>query len=87
MRTIETTGVVSNDGKLTVDVPPDVRPGEHRVVIVIDDVTADDLAAIAQHGGAFDWLHDEPDIYSDEDGEPVEASSASTRASGRTGKT
>ncbi len=35
MRTIETTGVVSNDGKLTVDVPTDVAPGEHRVVVFI----------------------------------------------------
>ena len=71
MMTIETTGVVSNDGKLTVDVPPDVRPGEHRVVVVIDDITSNDLAAIAQHGGAFDWLKDEPDLYTLEDGEPV----------------
>ncbi len=71
MRAIETTGVVSDDGKLTVDVPADVRPGEHRVVVVIDDITADDLAAIAQHGGAFDWLKDEPDLYTLEDGEPV----------------
>jgi hypothetical protein len=70
MRAIETTGVVSNDGKLTAHVPADVRPGKHRVVI-IEDITADDLAAVAQHGGAFDWLRDEPDLYSLEDGEPV----------------
>jgi hypothetical protein len=30
-----------------------------------------ELAAIAQHGGVFDWLADEPDRYSLEDGEPV----------------
>ena len=30
-----------------------------------------DLAALAQHGGAFDWLADEPDLYSAEDGAPV----------------
>ena len=30
-----------------------------------------ELAALAQHGGAFDWLADEPDLYSAEDGEPV----------------
>ncbi len=40
-------------------------------MVVIDDITADDLAAIAQHGGAFDWLKDEPDLYTLEDGEPV----------------
>jgi hypothetical protein len=29
------------------------------------------LAALAQHGGAFDWLAEEPDLYSVQDGEPV----------------
>lgn len=33
--------------------------------------TAAELAALAQHGGAFDWLADEPDLYSSDDGEPV----------------
>ena len=35
MRTIETTAVVTEDGKLTITLPPDVAPGEHQVVIVI----------------------------------------------------
>lgn len=26
-----------------------------------------DLAWAAAHGGAFDWLHDEPDLYTDDD--------------------
>ena len=30
-----------------------------------------ELSAIAQYGGAFDWLADEPDLYTLEDGEPV----------------
>jgi hypothetical protein len=71
MPTIHTRATVSSERKLTIDVPPDVTPGEHRVVVIIDDVSSDERAAIAQHGGAFDWLEDEPDIYSDEDGEPV----------------
>ncbi|MBF0476986.1 MAG: hypothetical protein HQK59_14375 [Deltaproteobacteria bacterium] len=25
------------------------------------------MAQLAQHGGSFDWLKDEPDIYSDND--------------------
>ncbi len=33
--------------------------------------TPAELAALAQHGGAFDWLADEPDLYSLADGEPV----------------
>ena len=36
MRTIETTAVVTQDGKLTITLPPDVTPGEHQVVMVID---------------------------------------------------
>lgn len=40
----------------------------HVLVEVIDN-EADDLpmAAIAQAGGAFDWLADEPDLYTDAD--------------------
>jgi hypothetical protein len=30
-----------------------------------------ELAALAQHGGAFNWLADEPDVYGPDDGEPV----------------
>ncbi len=26
-----------------------------------------DITSLIEHGGAFDWLHDEPDLYSDED--------------------
>lgn len=33
--------------------------------------TSAELAEIAQRGGSLDWLADEPDIYSVEDGEPV----------------
>jgi len=62
MRTIQTRGTVSPEGKLTVALPPDVAPGEHQVVIVLDDVPSQDLAAIAQHGGSLDWLNDEPDL-------------------------
>jgi hypothetical protein len=27
---------------------------------------------LAMQGGAFDFLHDEPDLYTLEDGEPIE---------------
>ena len=41
----------------------------HVLVEVMDKDTADVLpmAAIAQDGGAFDWLADEPDLYTDAD--------------------
>jgi len=34
-----------------------------------DEPTARELAEYAQQGGSFDWLHEEPEIYSEEDGE------------------
>lgn len=37
MRTIETTTLVTSDGKLTVQVPADLPEGEYRVVVVIDE--------------------------------------------------
>jgi len=80
MRTIQTRGTVTEDRKLTIDVPSDVAPGEHQVVVVIDDISGSDLAAIAQGGGAFDWLEDEPDLYSDDDGEPPDEQWAGARA-------
>lgn len=41
-------------------VPPSIEPP-----------TSAELAHLAQHGGSFDWLAEEPDLYSAEDGEPV----------------
>lgn len=37
------------------------------------EVRAHDSTQLAAHGGAFDWLADEPDVYTWEDGEPVAA--------------
>ena len=37
MRTIEATATVSRDRKLVMPVPRDILPGEHRVVVVIDE--------------------------------------------------
>jgi hypothetical protein len=41
MKTIEATATVSPDGTLTVQVPPgvEVRPGEHWVVVVIEEAS------------------------------------------------
>ena len=51
MRTIEVTARVNEDGTLTVRVPPDVTPGEHRVVLVIEEQVAR-AATIADAGSA-----------------------------------
>jgi hypothetical protein len=37
MVTITATGIVTEDGKLTIQVPANVTPGEHQVVVVIDE--------------------------------------------------
>ena len=37
MHTIETTAVVSEDRKLVVQLPLEIRPGEHRVLLMIDE--------------------------------------------------
>jgi hypothetical protein len=37
MRTIETNARVTEDGELTIHVPPDVPPGVHRVKLVVED--------------------------------------------------
>jgi hypothetical protein len=36
MKTMETIAVVGDDRKLTVQLPPEVVPGSHQVVIVVD---------------------------------------------------
>ncbi len=33
----------------------------------LGDPSVDELAYLAMQGGAFDWLTDEPDLYSDDD--------------------
>jgi hypothetical protein len=36
MRTTETTVTIEPDGKLVLQLPPDITPGEHRIVLVIE---------------------------------------------------
>ncbi len=37
MKAIATTVIVTADGKITLQLPPDIAPGEHQVVLVIDE--------------------------------------------------
>ncbi len=37
MRMIETTVTVTEEGKMTIQLPQDIVPGEHQVVIVIEE--------------------------------------------------
>ncbi len=36
MKTIETVAKVDNNGILTAQVPPEIPPGEHKVVLVVE---------------------------------------------------
>ena len=38
-----------------------------RLELDLSEPNADELAHLAMQGGAFDWLADEPDLYSDDD--------------------
>jgi hypothetical protein len=40
MKTITTTAVIGPDRVLTVQLPPDVPPGRHEVVVVVNGVPA-----------------------------------------------
>lgn len=40
MKTIKTTAIVAADGKLTVQLPFDIPPGEHQIVLVINESPA-----------------------------------------------
>lgn len=37
MKTITTMATVTPDGKVTLQLPPDIVPGEHQIVLVIDE--------------------------------------------------
>ena len=37
MRTIRTTATVTEEGTITVSVPPDIPAGKHQVVVVIEE--------------------------------------------------
>jgi hypothetical protein len=73
MRTIEALARVGPDHTLTVQVPPDVPPGEHRVVVVIGEAPSEALIRPAWNFPVIDvgpWpdelsLHRE-DMYGDD---------------------
>jgi hypothetical protein len=46
---------------------------EEKLFFEADEPTTGDLSKLALRGGSFDFLADEPDLYSLEDGEPIDA--------------
>jgi hypothetical protein len=76
MTVIRTTAVISDDHMLHLTLPDDAPTGPVEVELLItpereQTPTSDELASAAQYGGSFDWLADEPDLYTSADGEPV----------------
>ncbi len=49
-----------------------VRRNWREPELLTEEISSVDLARLAQVGGAFDWLADEPDMYSLEEGDDVE---------------
>lgn len=56
------------DGVLRLAGDTHLPPNSHLAVIVIEEnETVQDAAKMAEAGGAFDFLKDEPELYSDSD--------------------
>jgi hypothetical protein len=70
MKTISTKAVIGPDRVLTVQLPADVTPGEHEVVVVLNGATADATPAlgpphnIAPIDPSFTYRRE--DIYGDD---------------------
>ncbi len=74
MRTIDTVATVAADGTLRVKLPPDIAPGQHRVVVVIDEASTDlaqraSLPRLTIHVSAWGSLADETFRREDMDGD------------------
>jgi hypothetical protein len=56
-------------GKVTEELRLRGVPPNQRVRVVVESIDEDELPITAMNaaGGAFDWLADEPDLYSDAD--------------------
>ena len=56
-------------GQLSAELARRGIGGSTKVHAVVEVALADDLpgAALAQSGGGFDWLDDEPELYTDAD--------------------
>ncbi len=44
---------------------------EEKLFLEMVEVSTKDMMNLAMVGGSFDFLYDEPDIYTHQDGEPV----------------
>ena len=76
MRAIETTGKIDSEGKVIITHPLDAKNQTVKVIILIpdnEDIENISWANALHKNPSFDFLHDKAeDIYSLEDGQPVE---------------
>ena len=52
--------------------PAEQRLLDQKLYSNIPEPSTVELMHLAETGGAFDFLHDEPDLYTAEDGEPIQ---------------
>ena len=55
MRSIQTMATISNDGKLIAQLPLDIPPGQHKVVVVLDDAARQRTLASASELKVLKW--------------------------------
>ena len=77
MKTIELIGHVDEQRHLHVELPADVKPGPVKVTVqaVCEDEEEGDWRALINQSWAKDWSDPREDIYTLEDGEPVDGPS------------
>jgi len=65
---MKTVPIEVKDGALRLGSDAQVPPHSHLAVVVVpDDPTGAELATWAEAGSAFDFLHEEPELYTDAD--------------------
>ncbi|MBL8799118.1 MAG: hypothetical protein JNM56_34855 [Planctomycetia bacterium] len=77
MNTIELIGQVSEQHQLLAAVPSHIRPGLVKIILEVpDDIDgnemANDWAKAVAHAWAADWSDPREDIYTLNDGKPVQ---------------
>jgi len=75
MKAIELIGDIDGDHRLRAQAPPDVAPGQVRVIVLVPE--EDEAGSAWPEGVAREWADElaDPgqDIYTLEDGQPVDA--------------
>lgn len=75
MKAIEMFGEIDEEHRLQVSVPEELPPGPVRLIVLLPDEDRGGLAW--EHGVAKEWAHElqdpREDIYTLEDGQPVNA--------------